>query len=57
MARNAASRCPGRDRVYRYTIERIWNPDVDPVLFIMLNPSTADAGAATTRRCTAFAAG
>lgn len=45
-------------REYRYTLERTWNLDVDRVLFIMLNPSTADADAddATIRRCMGFAA-
>lgn len=27
---------------YRYTLWRIWNPEVPPLLCILLNPSTAD---------------
>lgn len=30
------------DRVYRYTLHRIWNPLKRPAVFIGLNPSTAD---------------
>lgn len=42
---------------YRYTIWRTWNPDRPRVLFIMLNPSTANAVDLdpTLRRCLAFA--
>ena len=45
-------------REYRYTLERTWNPDNDQVLFVMLNPSTADENDddATIRRCMTFAA-
>ena len=45
-------------REYRYVLERTWNPGFDRVLFVMLNPSTADANAAdaTIRRCMTFAA-
>lgn len=31
------------DRIYRYTLERTWNPNLGTCVFILLNPSTADA--------------
>lgn len=45
------------DRVYRYNLERTWRPEGDRMLFIMLNPSTADAFVLdpTVRRCKGFA--
>ena len=30
-------------RLYRYTLERYWNTDLPRLLFVLLNPSTADA--------------
>lgn len=30
-------------REYRYLLTRIWDPAIPPVVFVMLNPSTADA--------------
>ncbi|NUS25088.1 MAG: DUF1643 domain-containing protein [Streptomyces sp.] len=43
-----------RAREYRYLLTRIWDPAVKPVVFLMLNPSTADAfeDDATIRRLT-----
>jgi hypothetical protein len=48
------------DGVYRYVLTRTevrWEPPTPLALFIMLNPSTADAKVddATIRRCTGFA--
>lgn len=45
------------DGVYRYRLWRIWDDDLAPCAFVMLNPSTADATEddPTIRRCTAFA--
>ena len=42
---------------YRYTLGRTWNSDAGRVLFVMLNPSKADANIddATIRRCRGFA--
>ena len=42
---------------YRYELHREWDKDKGKVLFIMLNPSTADAhrNDLTTRRCMNFA--
>jgi hypothetical protein len=47
------------DRVYRYTLERIWDPDRPQCAFIGLNPSTADESQLdpTLRRCVRFADG
>lgn len=44
-------------RTYRYRLTRTWNTEWPPVTWIMLNPSTADAGIddPTIRRCSAFA--
>lgn len=47
------------DRLYRYTLERIWDPDRPRCAFIGLNPSTADESQLdpTLRRCVRFADG
>src|SRR4029078_1544091 len=47
------SRC----RQYRYVLRRAWRNDLPEVLFIALNPSTADEASddATVRRCIGFA--
>lgn len=48
-----------KDKLYRYALWRIWDDTKPYVLFIMLNPSTAEADIstddATTRRCRSFA--
>lgn len=45
------------DRKYRYTLNRIWNRKKGHVLFVCLNPSTADENVddPTIRRCIRFA--
>ncbi len=45
------------DGVYRYRLWRIWDQDLAPTAFVMLNPSTADATVddPTIRRCMGFA--
>ncbi|MEV6404017.1 DUF1643 domain-containing protein [Streptomyces bobili] len=44
------------ERRYRYLLTRIWNKTVPPAVWIMLNPSTADAFKpdATLTRCVRF---
>lgn len=44
-------------RAYRYRLWRVWDAELPAVLFVMLNPSTADEHEddATIRRCTGFA--
>lgn len=43
--------------LYRYDLRRIWDESLPPAVFIMLNPSTADADKddPTIRRCISFA--
>jgi hypothetical protein len=45
------------DGLYRYRLWRIWDSDLAPAAFVMLNPSTADATQddPTIRRCMGFA--
>jgi hypothetical protein len=45
------------DRLYRYTLERVWALDRPKCAFIGLNPSTADESRLdpTLRRCVRFA--
>lgn len=45
------------DGRYRYALTRRWNPEAPTVVFIMLNPSTADGSVddPTIRRCTGYA--
>lgn len=42
---------------YRYTLTRTWDSSAEPLVFILLNPSTADASQddPTIRRCIGFA--
>jgi hypothetical protein len=44
------------DRVYRYRLSRIWNDNVPPLMWLMLNPSTADESRddPTIRRCIGY---
>ena len=54
MRRNAAI---SEDGIYRYSLERDWSARKQRCIFVMLNPSTADAEKddPTIRRCIGFA--
>lgn len=39
----AAAVFDSKARTYRYLLTRIWDPSIPPAVFLMLNPSTADA--------------
>jgi hypothetical protein len=53
----AASATFSPDRAYRYALTRQWDSTVPPAVFVMLNPSTADAASTdpTVTRCAGFA--
>ncbi|MFF7335389.1 DUF1643 domain-containing protein [Streptomyces sp. NPDC008150] len=53
----AAAVFDSQRRTYRYLLTRIWNPAMPPAVFVMLNPSTADASSndPTIRRCLSYA--
>lgn len=55
----AASAVLSECGTYRYLLTRTWNPDRTPAVWIMLNPSTADAAQddPTIRRCISFSRG
>lgn len=44
-------------RTFRYSLSRVWNPRLSSVMFVGLNPSTADENEddPTVRRCIGFA--
>jgi hypothetical protein len=44
------------DMKYRYLLTRYWSPQIDPLVWIMLNPSIADASRddPTVKRCVEF---
>lgn len=44
-------------RTHRYLLTRVWDPELPPAVFLMLNPSTADALQVdpTITRCLSFA--
>lgn len=45
------------ERIYRYSLRRVWDLRLPAVLFVMLNPSTADENHLdpTLRRCVGYA--
>jgi len=57
LAGGLASAVFDESREYRYLLTRIWDPSRKPMVFVMLNPSTADAFVEdpTIRRCLSFA--
>jgi hypothetical protein len=57
VAGESASAVISEDGLYRYTLTRTWDTECDPMVFVMLNPSTADASVddPTIRRCRSFA--
>lgn len=57
LAGGTAAAVFDRAREYRYLLTRIWDPSRPPLVWLMLNPSTADAFTEdpTSRRCLSFA--
>ena len=54
---NASGAWISDDLLYRYALWRCWEPGAAPRVFVMCNPSTADASAddPTIRKCIGFA--
>ena len=57
LAGGTAAAVMDQAREYRYLLTRIWDPSRLPLVWVMLNPSTADAFSEdpTIRRCLSFA--